>query len=62
MSSTIRDSMVAGAMEYAFGEVPWRGELIRPAERVVDGFVEVPDTPGLGIELDQAIAAAHAAR
>lgn len=57
LAATIQNFLV---LEYAFGEVPWRGELIRPAECVVDGFVEVPDLPGLGIELDQAVAAAHA--
>jgi len=57
LAATIQNFLV---LEYAFGEVSWRGELIRPAERVVDGFVEVPDEPGLGIELDEAVAAAHA--
>jgi len=57
LAATIQNFLI---LEYAFGEVPWRGELIRPAERVVDGYVEVPDTPGLGIELDEAVAAAHA--
>ena len=46
-------------LEFAFGEVDWRASLIRPAEKVVDGFVEVPETPGLGFELDEAVAAAH---
>lgn len=57
LAATIQNFLV---LEYAFGEVSWRGDLIRPAERVVDGFVEVPDTPGLGIELDEAVAIAHA--
>ena len=46
-------------LEYAFGEVEWRGQLIRPAERLEDGFIPVPDAPGLGLELDDAIAAVH---
>lgn len=47
-------------LEWAFGEVPWRGDLVRPAESVDDGCLTVPDTPGLGIELDLDVAAAHA--
>ncbi|MBT5326137.1 MAG: mandelate racemase/muconate lactonizing enzyme family protein [Gemmatimonadetes bacterium] len=46
-------------LEHAFGEVAWRGELVRPAENIVDGFITVPDAPGLGIELDEAVLAAH---
>ena len=47
-------------LEWAFGEVPWRGELIRPAEIVEDGYITVPDGAGLGIELDEVVAASHA--
>ncbi len=47
-------------LEWAFGEVPWRGELVRPAEIVEDGYIAVPDGAGLGIELDDVVAAAHA--
>ncbi|MCE7066637.1 mandelate racemase/muconate lactonizing enzyme family protein [Dyadobacter sp. CY326] len=39
-------------LEYAFGEVPWRAEVIKPAEKFVDGYIHVPDTPGLGHELN----------
>ncbi len=46
-------------LEYAFGEVPWREELIRPAECLQDGYITVPDAPGLGIELDEAVLASH---
>ncbi|MFH1567189.1 MAG: mandelate racemase/muconate lactonizing enzyme family protein [Gemmatimonadota bacterium] len=56
LAATIQNFLV---LEYAFGEVSWRGDLIRPPERVLDGFIEVPETPGLGIELDEAVAAAH---
>ncbi|MGH2356182.1 MAG: mandelate racemase/muconate lactonizing enzyme family protein [Chloroflexota bacterium] len=47
-------------LEYAFGEVEWREDLIQPAESIVDGFYEVPDTPGLGIRLNEAVVAEHA--
>jgi galactonate dehydratase len=56
LSASIANFLV---LEYAFGEVDWRGGLIRPAERVEDGYIAVPDSPGLGIELDEAVAAAH---
>jgi len=48
-------------LEYAFGEVPWRETLIAPAETIVDGYYAVPDTPGLGVRLDDATVAAHRA-
>ena len=38
-------------LEYAWGEVPWRSALIAPAENIVDGYLDVPTAPGLGIEL-----------
>ena len=46
-------------LEYAFGEVDWRQQLVRPPERITDGHIEVPEAPGLGIELDEAMLAAH---
>ena len=46
-------------LEYAFGEVPWREDLICPAERIEDGYIAVPDAPGLGIELNEAVLEAH---
>ncbi|MGY8827444.1 MAG: mandelate racemase/muconate lactonizing enzyme family protein [Candidatus Latescibacterota bacterium] len=46
-------------LEYAFGEVEWRGQLTRPAEVLEDGYIKVPDAPGLGIELDEAVIATH---
>ena len=39
-------------LEYAWGEVEWRASLISPPEKIVDGFIEVPDRPGLGITLE----------
>ena len=39
-------------LEYAFGEVDWRAHLIEPAERLVDGFYDVPDAAGLGVRLN----------
>jgi galactonate dehydratase len=38
-------------LEYAYGEVPWRGGVISPPEQPVDGALAVPPGPGLGIEV-----------
>ena len=46
-------------LEFAFGEVDWRAQLIRPAERVDGGHMALPQGPGLGIEFDEAVLAAH---
>jgi len=55
-AATIRNFLI---LEWAFGEVPWRGELVCPAEIVEDGYITVPDGACLGIELDDVVAAAH---
>ena len=44
-------------LEHAFGETDWRERLIEPAEKIVDGYVEVPDAPGLGARLNEAFVA-----
>ncbi len=40
-------------------ETPFHDALIRGAIRVENGFVIPPDGPGLGIEVDEALARAH---
>ncbi len=47
-------------LEYQYGECDWREALIGGAERVVDGALTLPDTPGLGGALDAELLAAHA--
>ena len=47
-------------LELQYGEVPWRGELVTPPERFVDGRIEVSDRPGLGITLDEDAIRRHA--
>ena len=39
-------------LEYAFGEVPWSGRLVHPAEQFEKGFLHVSDAAGLGISLN----------
>lgn len=46
-------------LEWAFGEVPWRGDLITPREEFADGYITVSDKPGLGYELNQSVVAKH---
>ena len=40
-------------------ESPFHDALIKSSLRVEDGFIPVPDAPGLGIEVDEALARAH---
>lgn len=39
-------------LELAFGEVPWRADTVRPAEKLLDGHLTVPDRPGIGYEMN----------
>ena len=39
-------------LEMAFGEVPWRSDTVRPAEEVRNGYLAVPDRPGIGYEMN----------
>jgi galactonate dehydratase len=47
-------------LEFSYGEVPWRAELIEPAEQVVDSALPLTQRPGLGIRLNEKIAAKYA--
>lgn len=40
-------------------DVPWRDEVVQGAVKPVNGFVDVPTAPGLGIEVDEGEAARH---
>ncbi len=46
-------------LEYAWGEVGWRADLVTPAERIEHGELILPTGPGLGVTLDEATLAAH---
>lgn len=46
-------------LEFQWGEAPWRGDLLSPPERFEKGAIGVPNRPGLGVALNDAIAAAH---
>lgn len=45
--------------EEMVGAVPWYSDVVRGPIRLVDGFWQVPDAPGLGIEVDEAECARH---
>lgn len=44
---------------FAPQDAPWRDDLARPPIAVVDGRVQIPHGPGLGIDLDEDVALAH---
>jgi galactonate dehydratase len=39
-------------LEFSFGEVPWREELVDPPERIERGHLAAPDRPGFGVTLN----------
>jgi len=45
--------------EEMVGAVPWYSEVVRGPIRMVDGFWQVPEGPGLGVEVDEAACARH---
>lgn len=47
-------------LEHQWNEVPWRGDLVNPPERFHQGSIAVPNTPGFGIELNDALVKQHA--
>ncbi|MFB6221550.1 MAG: mandelate racemase/muconate lactonizing enzyme family protein [Halolamina sp.] len=50
-----------GHLEYHALEVDWWEDLLVRSEPLIrDGRIEVPETPGLGVELDEAVAGEHA--
>ena len=45
--------------EEMVGAVPWYAEVVDGPIRMVDGCWQVPDRPGLGVEVDEAVASRH---
>jgi galactonate dehydratase len=48
-------------LEHVAHDVPWRYEVVTPME-VKDGHIEAPKGPGLGVDLDERVAAEHPSR
>lgn len=46
-------------LEYAWGEVDWRAELLSPPERIEDGHLVLSQEPGLGHRLNQGTVETH---
>jgi galactonate dehydratase len=47
-------------LEFSYGEVPWRAELIDPPEQITGGGLVLSERPGLGIKLNEKTAAKYA--
>ena len=47
-------------LEFSYGEVPWRAELVDPPERVEGGALMLSDRPGLGMTLNEKVTAKYA--
>jgi galactonate dehydratase len=47
-------------LEFSYGEVPWRHELIDPPEQIVASSLTLSNRPGLGISLNEKTAAKYA--
>ena len=48
-------------LEFSFGEVPWRAELIDPPEQLTNGYLSITDRPGFGITLNEKTVRRYAA-
>ncbi len=46
-------------LEMAYGEVPWRENLVSPAEEFTDGYTPITDQPGLGYQLNHSLVKRH---
>jgi L-alanine-DL-glutamate epimerase-like enolase superfamily enzyme len=42
-------------LELQYGEVDWRSGVLTPPERFTNGSIQIPDRPGFGVELDEAV-------
>lgn len=47
-------------LEFSYGEVPWRAELIDPPEQLTNGVLPLSSRPGFGITLNEKTAAKYA--
>jgi galactonate dehydratase len=49
-------------LEHRVEDVPWRFEVVLGAVPEKEGYIMVPDAPGLGVDIDEAVAGAHPIR
>jgi len=58
VSATLANFLI---LEHAFGEVPWRAELVDPPEAFERGTLALPPRPGLGLALNDSTIRRYAA-
>ena len=46
-------------LEFQWGEVDWRHDVLEPREMFLNGTIGVPDRPGFGVELNDRVVRAH---
>src|SRR5262245_57072202 len=46
-------------LEFQWGEVDWRHDILNPPERFENGVIRVPERPGFGVELNESVLRAH---
>ena len=46
-------------LEIMYSDVEWRKDVTNEALEYKDGFITIPDAPGLGIEIDEEACLAH---
>jgi galactonate dehydratase len=46
-------------LEYGWGEIPWRQDLMRPVEIIENGRIQLSERPGLGFELNPDLLEEH---
>jgi galactonate dehydratase len=46
-------------LELLVEDVPWRDEVVTPAWKPVDGYLTIPDRPGLGLDVNEEVALEH---
>jgi galactonate dehydratase len=57
VSATLPNFLI---LEFSYGEVPWRAELIDPPEVIVNSGIPLSNRPGFGITLNEKTAARYA--
>jgi len=46
-------------LEFQWGEVDWRHDILQPRETFEQGSIRVPERPGFGIELNERVVREH---
>ena len=56
LAATLKNFMV---MENHAVDMPWWGDLVKPKAVIREGYLPVPDAPGLGVELNEPVVREH---